>query len=87
MSNPWTLPRAIELAGVIAEAGLGELTLEVRGVARTLKARTTDLPGILTSTPEGRLRSDAWAVAWAQGEITVHGEGPAARSIRVVLAR
>lgn len=49
--------RAVAIAGLLAELGVQSLELRTPAGARTLYARTTDLPGLLTREAPCRLEA------------------------------
>ncbi|MFN0011046.1 MAG: hypothetical protein ACKVS8_05305 [Phycisphaerales bacterium] len=66
-------PRAVAIAGALAEAGITELVVaQPAQPARTIKARETDLPDLMSQLPRGSTlaspdglhrfvrRSDGW---------------------------
>lgn len=85
MNSPWTNRAAAAVAGVLAEGGVRELTIEAGGEVRVLRARVTDLPSLLMRTPAATLRAGGVEIEWTAAAIGVRGEGPLATAIRDVL--
>jgi len=85
MNSPWTNRAAVACAGVLAEAGVRELTIESDGEVRVLRARVTDLPSLLISTPSATLRAGGVEIEWTAAAIGVRGEGRLATAIRDLL--